>query len=204
MTGYQHLSLVEREELYALRCQGFTFREIGEVLHRSHTTLAREYGRHAKYGKPYIPCKAQAVADKVSLYQRSTCGLKNHQVFLYVRQRLRKHWSPEAIAGRLSIDYPNQSIHHETIYRYIYNSHKTRGMRLWQYLTLHRKRRMKFYGRKVKSNKINNMLSIDLRPKEIELRQELGHWETDNVEGKERPNSPINYSRESYPLYHPK
>jgi len=184
MKGYQHLNLLEREELYALRCQGYTFREIGKVLHRSHTTLAREYGRHAKYGKPYMPCKAQAVADKVSLYQRSTCGLKNHKIFLYVRQRLRKHWSPETIAGRLSLDYPEQSIHHETIYRYIYNSNKTRGMRLWRYLTLHRKRRMKFYGRKVKSDKINNMLSIDLRPKEVELRQKLGHWETDNVEGK--------------------
>jgi transposase, IS30 family len=162
MKKYKHLCLKERELLFAYREQGLTFRNIGKKLKRNHTTLSREYSRYAKYGKPYLPCKAQAKANKIALRQRQTCGLKNHIVFLYVRRKLRKHWSPEAIAGRLPIDHPGQTIHHETIYRYVYNSKKTRAMKLWQYLTLHRKKRMKKHGRKVANrSKIKNAISID-------------------------------------------
>jgi len=118
--------------------------------------------------------------------QRYQAPLKNPKVFLYVRKHLRApyHWSPETIAGRLLIDCPGESIHHETIYRYIYNSKKTWGMKLWRYLKLHRKRRMKKYGRKVKAYaRLKTALPINLRPAEANYRLAPGHWETDNMEG---------------------
>ena len=185
MLSYHHLSLEEREKLYALREQGYSFRQIGNLLGRNHTVLSREYRRHAKYGKTYIPCKAHLKAVMAAKEQRTKAPLKNHLIFLYVRQRLRGGWSPEEIAGRLPLDYPGKSIHPETIYRYIYNQRKTRGMKLWRYLKLHRKRRLKADGRKVKSQgKIPYAVRIDLRPAEVNLRQSAGHWETDNMEGK--------------------
>jgi len=187
MKSYKHLNLEEREKLYAMREQGISFREIGEILDRSHTTLTREYKRYARYGKPYIPCKAQAKAAKVALRQRQTCGLKNHKIFLYVRKKLRKGWSPETISGRLPLDHPGENIHPETIYRYIYNSKKTRGMELWRHLTLHRRKRMIKHGRKVaRRSKIKDAVPIDLRPSYIQKRKQVGHWETDNMEGKQR------------------
>ena len=89
---------------------------------------------------------------------------------MYVRKKLRELWTPEEIAGRLSIDNPEESIHHETIYRYIYNSKKTRGMKLWKYLKNHRKKRMKKHGRKVQRSKIKDVIRIDEGDKSILLQ----------------------------------
>jgi len=113
--------------------------------------------------------------------------LKNPKIFLYVRKHLREDgWSPETIAGRLPIDHPELTICHETIYQYIYAKRiKSRGMDLEQYLTLKRKRRMRQNGRSVRRHsKIPEAVSIDLRPKAVQQRKQLGHWETDNVIGK--------------------
>jgi len=183
--GYHHLNLEEREKLYALREQDKSFNEIAGILNRNHSTLSREYRKYAKYGKPYLPCKANLKAQLKSIDQRTKAPLKDHLIFLYVRERLRWGWSPEAISGRLPLDYPGSTIDDETIYRYIYNSKKTRGMKLWRYLKLHRKRRLKTNGRKVKSiGKIPQAVSIDQRPEIVNLRISFGHWETDNMEGK--------------------
>lgn len=181
MNHYHHLSLEEREKLFGLKEQGFSFREIAKILGRNHTTLSREYGRHAKYGRKYLPCKAQAKANLKAVRQRTKSPLKNPLVFVYVREKLRTGWSPETIAGRLSIDHPGQTISHETIYRYVYSCRKTYGMRLWRYLKLHRKRRMKKHGRKVQSPPLENVFRIDKRPREVAKRREVGHWETDNL-----------------------
>lgn len=187
MKAYSHLRLEERELLFCLREQGLTFREIGKELGRDHTSLSREYGRNAKYGRPYIPCRAEKKTRKRGEKQRRKAPLKNPLVYLYVREKLRnpkERWSPETIAGRLPHDHPGETIHHETIYRYIYSRKKSGRDQLWQYLTLHRKKRMKKNGRKVKPGKIEAMLPIEMRPEAANLRQEVGHWETDNMEGK--------------------
>lgn len=187
MKSYQHLNLEERERLYALRGQGKSFREIARVLGRSHATLSREYARHAKYGRRYLPCKAHEKARKTAVKQRTKAPLKNPKIFVYVREKLREEkWSPENIAGRLPIDHPGEKICHETIYRYVYCAKKARNMKLWRYLKLHRKRRLKKDGRKVKAVKVKipEAVRIDKRPKEANSRKKVGHWETDNLGGK--------------------
>jgi len=191
--NYRHLDLEERERLYALREQGKSLRSIAKILKRSQSSLTRELQRNIKYGREYfkneyLPCKAQKLAEKRSAKQRYKAPLKNPETFLYVRKHLRKDgWSPETIAGRLRLDHPELSICHETIYQYIYAKRtKTRGMHLEQYLTLKRKRRMKQNGRSVhRHSKIPEAVSIDLRPKAVQKRKQLGHWETDNVIGKQ-------------------
>jgi len=182
---YSHLSLKEREILYALREQGKSFREIGEVLGRSYTSLSREYRCHAKYGRKYLPCKAHQKTINKTVKQRIKAPLKNCKVFLYARERLRQNWSPETISGRLPLDHPEESICPETIYQYIYG--KGKRFKLWQYLTKsHKKRRIKS-GRKVKSlkhSRIPGAISIDNRPGKVEKRKQAGHFETDLMEGK--------------------
>lgn len=183
MRKYSHLSLEEREKLYALKLQGISLRDIGKVLGRSHTTLGRELKRNAKYGKQYIPCKAHDKAIKRGVIQRYQAPLKNPLIFLYVRKHLRKRWSPETIEGRLPIDFPEESITDETIYRYIYKG-KNKRRKFWRYLTVRRKKRMKRLGRKVRrDSRIPYAVSIDLRSKIIERRIQTGHWESDNMEG---------------------
>src|SRR3989338_7130607 len=160
MQTFKHLSLEERERYFVWKNQGVSLREIGRRLGRSHSTFVREPKRNAKYGKPYLPCLADRKAKKRAFKQRYRAPLKEPLIFLYVRTRLRdRKWSPETIAGRLSIDYPGYSIDDETIYRYIYGRKQSR-MKLWENLVLHRKRRMKKDGRKVRGVRIPDALPV--------------------------------------------
>jgi IS30 family transposase len=176
--------LEERELLFKYRLLGKSFRWIAMKLGRSHSTLVREFNS-PKYGKGYLPCRAQRQAERVAKRQRQRAALKNPLIFLFVRKHLREdRWSPETIAGRLPHKHPGESISTESIYRYIYLNSKTKREKLWQYLTLHRKKRMKKNGRKVKEyTKLSDAIPISERPDHINNRTELGHWETDNMEG---------------------
>lgn len=203
MSLYTHLSLEEREKLYAMREQGLSLRAIAKRLHRSQSSLTRELKRNIHYGNEYfgntyLPCKAQHLADKRTGKQRQKAPLKTPAIFLYVREHLRLHWSPETIAGRLRIDYPELSLCPETIYQYIYARRiKTRGMHLEQYLMLQRKKRMKKLGRTVhRFGKIPKAISIELRPKVVLRRKQGGHWETDTIIGKNTDTSALSVTVE--------
>ena len=184
MRTFKHLSLEEREKFFAWKQQGVSYREIGRRLNRSHTTLTRDRKRNAPYGAAYLPCLADRKANKRALKQRYRAPLKNPLIFLYVRTRLRdKKWSPEIIAGRLPIDHPGYTINDETIYRYVYGR-KQKRMKLWENLVLHRRKRMKKDGRKVKAyGRLSEAIPIGQRPPVINSRLRIGDWETDNMEG---------------------
>jgi IS30 family transposase len=190
--------LEERERIFGFKEKGLSLQDIAKLLHRNVGTISRELGRHSKYGKKYLPCHAQREAVRVGLRQRRRSALKNPVVFLYVRTKLRNElWSPETIAGRLKIDHPDQSICFETIYRYVYLNPRTRRDRLWQYLELHRRKRMIKNGRKVKEyTKLTEAIPIQNRPEFINNRSEIGHWETDNMEGKRSDKTAISVTIE--------
>jgi IS30 family transposase len=183
---YTHLTLEEREKLYAWKEKGLKLREIGRKLDRSHSTLSRELKKNQKYGKQYLPCHAQARYERVSEKQRRQAPLKSPEIFLYVREHLRHpyYWTPETIAGRLKKETKGRlTITTECIYQYIH-SKKAKRYKLWQYLPSGRKKRMVKKGRTVRNQgKVPNAVSISKRPKYINLRVQGGHWETDNMEG---------------------
>lgn len=196
MEQYQHLSLEEREKLYALKSQGVSLREIGRILGRSDTTIGRELKRNRTgIGKrsneylifQYVPCKAHQKAIKRGVKQRTKAPLKETLIWLYVREHLRKpfNWTPEEISGRLPKVHPGNSICTEAIYQYIY-SKQGKKYKFWKLLPNARKKRMKKGGRSVqRASKIPGAISIDQRPEEINLRKSIGHWETDNIIGKQ-------------------
>ena len=184
---YVQLSEVDRVVIEVLLDEDKSIRKIAEKLDRPPSTISREIKRNRNQNSgQYVAKKASIKALKRLRIQRYKAPLKNPLVFLYVREKLRLLWTPEEIAGRIKLDLPDESVHHETIYRYIYNSKKTRGMKLWKYLKNHRKKRMKKHGRKVKGSKIKDIIRIDERDESILLRTDVGHWETDNMGGKTR------------------
>ena len=179
---YNHLSLEERVELYSQIKLGVSLRAIALKLGRTHTSLSRELKRHTKYGRPYKPVLANKRAIHWAFKQRHKAPLKNPEILNYVLTKLRLGWSPETIAGRIVIDHPNLSTSYESIYRWIY-SKPWRKHQLSQYLDCGHIKRRKKQGRSVLSkDKVLNAKSIDLRPNEINLRQSVGHWETDLME----------------------
>lgn len=196
--GYKHLTLEERERIYLLKNQGKTFREIAGDLGRDHKTISKDWKEGTKYFQEYIPCKVHERAQKRGKRQRTKAPLKKPRIFLYVREKLKEGWSPEIIAGRLPLDHPGESIHHETIYRYIYG--KGKEFKLWKYLTHHRKKRRVKSGRKVgkskKSSRIPGAVSIEKRPKKVENRRQVGHFETDLMEGNREDKEVISINTE--------
>lgn len=202
MKTYKHLSLEERERIFAFKQSGVTISEIGRRIKRNKGTISRELERHTKYGKEYVPCLAERQAQRTGERQRRRAPLKGPTIFLYVRKHLRDNrWSPEQIAGRLPIDHPGESIHFETIYRYIYSSRMKR-FDYRKYLALGRKKRMKKFGRKVRRlSKIPGAVSIDLRSKKVLRRKQPGHWETDNMEGKRTDKTGVSVTVERVTRY---
>jgi IS30 family transposase len=189
---YTHLSLEERERLFAGLCAGKTIRNISKELQRSHTTLSRELKRNSPYFQEYVPCKAQHKYEKRCIHQRKKAPLKSPEILLYVRDKLKNEgWSPGIISGRIKLDLPGLSIHPETVYRYIYKK-ENRKETLWQYLTLKRKKRMKLEGRRTRrDSRIKNAISIELRPQKVQNRSEIGHWETDLMLGLKEQSSAL-------------
>lgn len=189
---YKHLSLQEREELYALKKSGWSLGEIGKKLKRDKGTLSRELKRNKtltsgleKFSGKYIPCKAQEKADKRASKQRSQASWKGPGVLLYVKDHLTEDfWSPEQIAGRFCKTHPGKKLVHETIYQLIYAKQNKKD-KLWQFLHRRKKKRQKIGGRLVhRESRIPEAVSIDKRPKHIQKRKQVGHWETDNMVGK--------------------
>jgi len=178
------LTLAERERIFGWLHEAKSFREIAKLLKRNHSSIVREVNRNQNQNTgEYLPCIAQAKADKRERLQREKAPLKSTEIFVYVRRKLRMGWSPETIAGTLPIDQPGCSICVETIYQYIYTPAKHPHEELFKQLVLHRKRRMKKHGRKVQSSKIPGRIGIEERPQEVQTRREFGHGETDLMEG---------------------
>lgn len=183
---YKHITIEERVEIYAQWKQGLTLRSIARSVGRDVGTISREIKRNrTRYTKEYTPVKAHEIAIKRRIKQRTKAPLKNVQIWLYVREKLRRGWSPEIIEGRLPIDHPGEYISYETIYQYIYG--KGRRHKLHRFLVRARKRRMEKTGRSVRrDSKIPDAISIDKRPYQINKRVSVGHLESDNMVGRTR------------------
>jgi len=106
----------------------------------------------------------------------------------YIYKKLRQKWSPTQIAKELKKDYPldmTMRIAPETIYTHLYVLPRgSLKKELLACLRQNRKRRHK-QSRGVKmERKLEDMLSIEERPKEVEDRIIPGHWEGDLIVGK--------------------
>lgn len=104
--------------------------------------------------------------------------LKSDIIRTYVEENLTIGWSPEQIAGRISIDHLRGSISHEAIYQYIYEEHPELISHLPR---AYKKRQKRRHSRKHRNSHIPNRVSIDTRPFHIDDRSQVGHWESDTV-----------------------
>jgi len=106
----------------------------------------------------------------------------------YVYRKLRLKWSPAQIAQTLKKDYPcdtTMRISSEAIYTYLYVLPRgTLKKELLSCLRQNRKHRHKQRRGVEAKRKLEDMLSIEERPKEVEDRIVPGHWEGDLIVGK--------------------
>lgn len=188
---HSKLALSERKLIALWKRQGFSIRECGRRLGRSHSTVVRELKRNRFKKGVYEPLNAQGKAES---RKKKAWGakqpLKNPWVYAFVIDGLRQGWSPEQIAGRLRHDHPRDKswwICHETIYRFIYHpDNQEKGW--WEYLRRKQKRRRKKAGRKAHRVRIPDRVSIHQRPRVVDRRKQPGHWEGDSIVGKDYQN----------------
>lgn len=187
---YKHLTIKERETIQIMLWEKKSIRSIAKKLNRSPSSISREVNknRDSLNRRFYIPRTANEKAVK----NRSKCGrekrLKNKVVRDYVIKHLKLGWSPEQIANTVE-DAVGESISYEAIYQYIYAQIHRGGHGLLKpncedlrpYLARRRKRRMKKGMRKSYRIDKGPLPSIDDRPKEVDLRLNVGHWEDDLI-----------------------
>jgi transposase, IS30 family len=180
---YTHLSPAERDEIAIYSAQGVSLNDIAMQLNRSTSTISRELKRNkSPIYNSYLSHLAQQRASerKSNAHQRQR--LKNTSIRFYVVRKLKLGWSPEQIAGRISIDHPKLQISHEAIYQYLYDSNVRQDEDLVPYLArAHKRRQLKGHRHTHKSLHIPHRISINDRPKYILKRKQFGHWETDSV-----------------------
>lgn len=186
---YQHFTIEEREKTQEMLWQKSSIRTIAGALGRSPSSVSREIRRN----KPpehnqYTP----RLAHKRALNQRKRRGrterLKNDILRAHTISHLKLGWSPEQIAATVKKSI-GISISHEAIYQFVYAQVYREGCGylkpgkedLRPYLARRRKRRMRKGLRTSYRIEKGPLPSIDERPKEVDQRVEIGHWEDDSI-----------------------
>lgn len=183
MKHYKQLAREERYLISELLKLGYSQRAIAAQLSRSPSTVCREIKRNAtKYDGAYRPCRAQEYTNGRRRRCRRGPKLDPRQ-YKIVRYYLRKKWSPKQIVGTLR-PQGLVSMCHESIYRYVVRDRMAGGV-LWKHLRLKMKLRRKRYGKHDWRGVLRGKKHIKERPEDVELRQEVGHWEGDTVVGKD-------------------
>lgn len=186
---YQHFSVEEREKIQEMLWQKSSIRDIARVLGRNPSSVSREIQRNKPPERNrYTP----RVAHERALAYRKNRGKRrletNTALRQYVVSHLKLGWSPEQIAATAQ-EVVGESISYEAIYQYIYaqvyqGGHgyvKPGHEDLRPYLARRRKRRIRKGHRHSYRIDKGPLPSIDLRPKEVDSRTEIGHWEDDSL-----------------------
>jgi transposase, IS30 family len=179
MRAYPRLTEGQRNQLYALKKAGFTQSTIANQLGVHKSTICRELKRNTGL-RGYRPKQAHRLA--CARQSQITRGHIIHATWTGIEKMIREDWSPEQISGHLKAN-GEPCVSPEWIYQYIY-ADKSKGGDLHTHLRCQKKRR-KRYGSTERRGQIKNRVSIEKRPKIVDLRSRVGDWEADTVIGKQ-------------------
>jgi IS30 family transposase len=177
-----HLTLEEREVIARMHSCGCTQAKIARRLGRAESTICRELQRN-RSRNGYWAVAAQTKADRRRQWRR-VGKLQRPDVRRYVRERLRQCWSPDQIAARSRLDFPDErrrQVSHQTIYTWIH-AEQARGSGWSRHL------RSSGWKRRDRENRghLPASTSIAGRPAVVDRRDRFGDWEGDTVHGSSR------------------
>jgi len=208
---YHHLSKNQRVQIQTLidlnesSNEKYTITEIAKIIGVHKSTVSRELRKRIKSkiqirtgNIKNLPYSAD-IAQEDYIFKR---GLSKAEYIVEQYPKLKKYiedkiliekWAPDAIAGymdkhELYLEDGFTSISTTTIYRAIHygiikvKKEDTRRMVKFE------KKSSKRYSKPISDSKREN--SIELRPENINNREEFGHWEVDTVIGKRSGKKP--------------
>jgi len=192
----RYLTREERYEIARLHDGGVSVRQIAARLARSPSTISRELGRNRHpVLRHYLPETAHGLAWQRQRRPKSSKLTANPALRQVVQQLLDKRHSPEQIAGRLRVLFPDDKsmqISHESIYQSLYvypRGELTRELKA--HLRSRRTQRRPRGQRLNKHPRIKDMVSIHDRPEEVDGRLVPGHHEGDLIKGSTASNSAV-------------
>lgn len=198
---YFQLSAEERGVIMAMKREDASARSIARVLGRPASTVTRELRRNGyknalevgPMGRPriaggYDALRAGVRSRRLRRAARPVRKLRvGSRLWAQVRRLLEQGWSPTQIAATLKSQHPGQralQASHETIYTAIYAA--PRGALRRELVALLRQgrgaRRPRSRGTDRRGG-LQDMVSIHVRPPQIEDRVMPGHWEGDFIKG---------------------
>jgi IS30 family transposase len=179
------LSPEEREQIAVGIARGESASAIARRLGRAPSTVTRELNANGGRRR-YVACRADTAALARARRPKPAKLANNKRLRTEVVARLEQRWSPQQIAARLVIDFPDDPemrVSHETIYQSLFV--QSRGA-LRRELTaclrsgrIHRRARGSRPG-----GSLRDMIRISARPAEVKDRAVPGHWEGDLIIGK--------------------
>lgn len=187
--SYHHFTLKERQYLQQLLSEGYSIRKIAEFLERSPSSVSREikrnkatYRPHKKSDNPYWynHWRAENLSIQRRRKQNRAALSPGTKAWDYIIKHLKETWSPEAIAGRWHIDFPEEkTLCIATIYRYI-KKKRFPGISAKNHLRRRGKRSLP------KNSNYNSIQPDRIIPEwtdEIRSRARIGDWEGDTIYG---------------------
>jgi IS30 family transposase len=179
MPAYSHLAEDERDQIAVMRAAGLSISGIARALRRDKSTVSRELRRNSLPSGRYSPLHAGGAY--LQRRQREAVLEKDQRLKTFVQDRLAEGWTPEQIAGWLKSGHEPglRALSFEAIYAFIYRAAR-KGEELWRYLTRRHKRRKPRRAR-ASRDMIKDRASIHERPREVDDRADVGHWECDLI-----------------------
>jgi IS30 family transposase len=186
--GADRLSVSDREDIACGVAAGLSVRAIARGLCRAPSTVSRELNRNGGRGG-YRPSVAdQAAWDRAARPKPCKLAL-NLALRDHVIEGLQLQWSPEQIAGWLTVEFPDDPelrVSYETIYLSLFvqakgllNKELTKELRSGRGVRRAGRISVRGQGR----GQIVDALHISERPAEADDRAVPGHWEGDMVSG---------------------
>lgn len=191
---FKRISYKERVTIENRYCTDWrSVTDIARELKRPASAVSRELGGSPRQGPGrYSADRGQKRADAASARQGRKPKLVHIPLKEYVIAKLKEGWSPEQISIRLPLEYPwdaRMRISHEAIYEHVYaqvrrggNGKVKEGCEdLRPYLARRHTRRQTKGFRRVQKTERPVLPSIEDRPKIVDKRKEVGHWEDDTM-----------------------
>jgi len=178
------LGIADREEILVGIRSGESLSSIARRLTRVPSTVTREVaanGGREGYSAWHAHQRARDAARRPK-----PCKLRAGRLLEEVTKRLEQLWSPDEIARRLPLDFPDDPemrVSHETIYQSLFVQGRGELRReLARCLRSGRTCRKK-RGTVDRRGRIPGMVNISERPAEVADRAVPGHWEGDLILG---------------------
>jgi IS30 family transposase len=178
------LAIVDREEVLVGIRAGESLSAVARRLGRAPSTITREVA--ANGGRDCYSAWAAHQRARQQSRRPKPCKLRAGRLLEEVTSRLEQLWSPQAIAQRLRLDFPDDPemrVSHETIYQSLFVQGRGELRReLARCLRSGRAVRKKRGGVE-RRGRLPGMVNIAERPAEVEDRAVPGHWEGDLIVG---------------------